>query len=99
MNSQEPQHKVSTTNFKGFTNKQCEFFPCHKGIKPEEFNCLFCYCPLVFLECPGDYVVFEDKKGIKRKDCSACALPHKGIDASWRFIQKWLDNPKPWGGA
>ena len=24
----------------------CEFFPCHKTAHPEDFNCLFCYCPL-----------------------------------------------------
>ena len=29
-----------------FQNKECEYFPCHKGVKEEDFNCLFCYCPL-----------------------------------------------------
>jgi len=27
-----------------FSNKECEYFPCHKGADPENFNCLFCYC-------------------------------------------------------
>ena len=29
-----------------FSHKKCEYFPCHKGADPEDFNCLFCYCPL-----------------------------------------------------
>ena len=27
-----------------FQNKECEYFPCHDDV--EDFNCLFCYCPL-----------------------------------------------------
>lgn len=91
----QPKDKVQTIHFKGYTNTQCEFFPCHQGVK-KEFNCLFCYCPLVFLKCPGPYTVFTDKNGITRKDCSACTLPHNGIEQSWRFIQTWLERPEPW---
>ena len=29
-----------------FCHKECEFFPCHETKDPENFNCLFCYCPL-----------------------------------------------------
>lgn len=32
-----------------FSNRECEYFPCHKGADPENFNCLFCYCPLYVL--------------------------------------------------
>ena len=32
-----------------FSNKECEYFPCHQGADPENFNCLFCYCPLYAL--------------------------------------------------
>ena len=32
-----------------FQNRACEFFPCHKGADAENFNCLFCYCPLYAL--------------------------------------------------
>ena len=55
-------------------NKECEFFPCHKTNKPEDFNCLFCYCPLYALgtKCGGNFVITE--KGIK--DCSGCLVPH-----------------------
>ncbi|HBG2309885.1 TPA: cysteine-rich small domain-containing protein, partial [Clostridioides difficile] len=58
-----------------FNHKDCEFFPCHKTNKPEEFNCLFCYCPLYALgeNCGGNFKYTD--KGIK--DCSSCILPHK----------------------
>jgi len=57
-----------------FQNKECEYFPCHKVKDPENFNCLFCYCPLYVLgeKCGGNYKITE--KGIK--DCTGCALPH-----------------------
>ena len=58
-----------------FSHKKCEFFPCHKGADPEDFNCLFCYCPLYALgeKCGGNFRYTE--KGIK--DCTNCQLPHK----------------------
>ena len=57
------------------SHKKCEFFPCHKGADPEDFNCLFCYCPLYALgdKCGGNFRYTE--KGIK--DCTNCQLPHK----------------------
>ena len=58
-----------------FQHTACEFFPCHAGADPENFNCLFCYCPLYALgvKCGGDFTVLEN--GIK--DCSHCLFPHK----------------------
>ena len=52
----------------------CEFFPCHKTGHPEDFNCLFCYCPLYALgdKCGGNFVYTEN--GVK--DCSNCLVPH-----------------------
>jgi Zn-finger protein len=94
----EPKDTVTTENFKGFTNKSCEFFPCHQGIQEEKFNCLFCYCPLAYLECPGPYKVLTNKDGTVRKDCSDCKLPHNGIMPSWNFIQRWMKHPRPWKG-
>ena len=57
-----------------FQNRECEFFPCHKGADPENFNCLFCYCPLYALgkKCGGNCSFTES--GIK--DCSGCLVPH-----------------------
>ena len=58
-----------------YSHRECEFFPCHKTEKPDEFNCLFCYCPLYALKdkCGGNFIYTED--GIK--DCSRCLVPHK----------------------
>ncbi len=55
-------------------NRECEYFPCHKTNKTEEFNCLFCYCPLYALadRCGGNFNITDD--GIK--DCSQCMMPH-----------------------
>ena len=55
-----------------FSNTACRYFPCHQGVAPEDFNCLFCFCPLYFLEnCGGDSVT---TKGVK--DCTPCTKPH-----------------------
>ena len=58
-----------------FSHKACEYYPCHKGADPENFNCLFCYCPLYFLgdQCGGHFRYTD--KGIK--DCTGCLEPHK----------------------
>ena len=62
-------------HYKFNQNRKCEFFPCHKGIKDGDFNCLFCYCPLYALgdKCGGNFRYIE--MGIK--DCSQCLIPHK----------------------
>ena len=61
-------------HYKFFQNRSCEFFPCHNGIGVDEFNCLFCFCPLYCLgdACGGCFVYGEN--GIK--DCSNCIRPH-----------------------
>ena len=61
-------------NYKFNQHLSCEFFPCHKGIQEERFNCLFCYCPLYLLkdDCGGNFKYTDN--GIK--DCSGCLLPH-----------------------
>lgn len=62
-------------NYKFFSHKKCEYFPCHKIEEKENFNCLFCYCPLYALgsKCGGNFRYTD--KGIK--DCTNCLLPHK----------------------
>ena len=66
--------KKDTENYKFFSHKDCEFFPCHKTGSEETFNCLFCYCPLYALgkDCGGNFSYTEN--GIK--DCSSCLVPH-----------------------
>lgn len=59
---------------KFFNNNECPYFPCHNTENIENFNCIFCYCPLYNLtDCGGKFKVLEN--GIK--DCSDCMLPHK----------------------
>ena len=62
-------------NYKYFQHKNCEYFPCHKTEKPEDFSCLFCYCPLYALgkDCGGNFTYTET--GVK--DCSGCLIPHR----------------------
>lgn len=64
---------AKSENFKKFTHTECEYFPCHKVNATENFNCLFCYCPLYALgdRCGGNYVY---SYGVK--DCSQCLIPH-----------------------
>lgn len=62
-------------SYRFFENRDCRYFPCHKGLK--EFNCLFCYCPLYPKEhCPGKPRYIE-KDGRTIKDCSNCTFPHQ----------------------
>ena len=57
-----------------FQTRDCEHFPCHEGIAEEDFNCLFCYCPLYMLgkQCGGRF--FYTEKGVK--SCKNCTFPH-----------------------
>lgn len=60
-------------HYKFFSNSACEYFPCHKTEHPEQFNCLFCFCPLYMLgeHCGGNF-----KRSGNVKDCSDCMIPH-----------------------
>ncbi|MFV0503302.1 MAG: cysteine-rich small domain-containing protein [Lachnospirales bacterium] len=62
-------------SYRFFNNKDCKYFPCHKTNNIDEFNCLFCFCPLHYLgeNCGGN---FKYLKG-NIKDCSSCMLPHQ----------------------
>ena len=71
-----------------FQNTACEYFPCHPTDRPEDFNCLFCYCPLYALgdRCGGNFRYTES--GIK--DCTSCMIPHRRDNYGWileRFSQ------------
>ena len=57
-----------------FENRECRYYPCHDM---KEINCLFCYCPLYFLDsCPGNYSILH-KDGKKIKTCMECRFPHE----------------------
>ena len=62
------------SNYKFFQHRDCEYFPCHQVDDLEDFNCLFCYCPLYALgsNCGGHFT-YTDKE---IKNCSACSYPH-----------------------
>ncbi len=76
-------------HYKFFTNRDCEFHPCHKT---DRINCLFCYCPLYFLDCGGNFKLTEH--GIK--DCSECLIPHgeNGYDYIVRRLMEEADKVK-----
>lgn len=59
------KRKTAVANSSFFENKDCEYYPCHPGMK--EINCLFCYCPW-FWDC-----------GIKDSgmSCPDCTFPHQ----------------------
>lgn len=65
---------IMKNSYKFFANKECEYYPCHKGLN--DFNCMFCYCPFYRDEkCLGNpkYINVKDKR---IKDCSDCLFPH-----------------------
>ena len=55
-------------------NRACEYFPCHAGVGADDFNCLFCYCPLYALgeRCGGNFAYTDG--GVK--NCAGCSFPH-----------------------
>ena len=69
-------------NYKHFINSKCEFLPCHA--LDDWKSCLFCYCPLFLLSCPGDFSILPT--GFK--DCSRCVIPH--TEEGWDMIQNEL---------
>ncbi len=78
-------------NYKYFAHRECEFYPCHKA---EKLNCLFCYCPLYFLECGGSYRLTS--RGLK--DCSQCLLPHSETGYDY-IVQKLTEAAARYGSG
>lgn len=66
-----------TRHYAFFQNRECEYFPCHAVTDgaEDDFNCLFCYCPLYSLgeRCGGAFRILDG--GVK--DCSGCLFPHR----------------------
>lgn len=82
------ERKQTSPNYMFFAHRQCEFFPCHPTDAPEDFNCLFCYCPLYLLgeKCGGAFTYTPG--GIK--DCSGCLVPHRRENYSY-IVQKLME--------
>ena len=74
MGKDEMRRKPEERAYAFVQNRRCEYFPCHETADPENFNCLFCYCPLYPLggKCGGNFRYLENGN----KDCSLCTLPH-----------------------
>ena len=68
-------------NYKFSQNNKCEYFPCHKVENKDDFNCLFCFCPLYLLKnkCGGNFKYTNDFK-----DCSDCKIPHS--KGAYKFV-------------
>ena len=74
-------------SYRFFENRDCQYFPCHNGL--EDFNCLFCYCPLYLIEkCAGNPHYIQ-RDGRKIKDCTNCTFPHhpENYDAMIQFLK------------
>lgn len=81
-------------SYRYFANRACKYFPCHEGADPEDFNCLFCYCPLYALGrgCGGNFRYNE--RGYK--DCTGCLFPHRAanyerVTARYKDIAKAME--------
>ncbi len=73
-------------SYQYFENKDCKYYPCHPA---DHINCLFCYCPLYHMDCPGTYSYIEkDNKRIKV--CTECTFPH--IPEHYEVIVKILNS-------
>lgn len=74
MMEQAPENSGSE-KYRFFSHTKCEYFPCHQTSTPQDFNCLFCYCPLYTLgkACGGNFTYTENGC----KDCSGCMIPHR----------------------
>ena len=76
MNDTTPEiEKWREKEYSFFSHVKCELFPCHDTQDKENFNCLFCYCPLYYLgsECGGNFAYTSS--GVK--NCINCTLPHE----------------------
>ena len=71
-------------SYRFFSNRQCRYYPCNEGVG-EDFNCLFCYCPLYALgeNCGGNFEYLPN--GVK--SCMGCTVPH-GKDGYERIMSR-----------
>lgn len=74
-------------SYKFFKNDACKYFPCHEVSNEDNFNCMFCYCPLYFTdECGGNYEIIG---GVK--SCMDCNIPH-GPNSYEYMLEKVIEN-------
>lgn len=83
-----PKSEIEGENYKFMSHKDCEYFPCHRTVEPDNFNCIFCYCPLYAMgrDCGGNFIYLHDGT----KDCSGCMVPHTRGNYD-RMIKKMME--------
>ncbi|NBH13771.1 metal-binding protein [Lachnospiraceae bacterium] len=65
-------------SYKYFKNEDCQYYPCHRNMQGESFNCLFCFCPMnPYADCLGAPAYIVSSAGNRIKDCSGCTFPHE----------------------
>ena len=68
---------MKSNSYRFFQNRECKFFPCHEVQDEDDFNCLFCYCPLYLDDnCIGSPEYIITGRGQRIKDCSSCLVVH-----------------------
>ena len=68
---------MRSNSYRFFQNRDCKFFPCHEVQDEDDFNCLFCYCPLYLDDnCIGSPEYLRTGRGQRIKDCSSCLVVH-----------------------
>ncbi len=68
---------MRSNSYRFFQNRECKFFPCHEVQDEDDFNCLFCYCPLYLDDnCIGSPEYIITGRGQRIKDCSSCLAVH-----------------------
>lgn len=68
---------MRSNSYRFFQNRECNFFPCHEVQDEDDFNCLFCYCPLYLDDnCIGSPEYIITGRGQRIKDCSSCLVVH-----------------------
>lgn len=80
-------------SYKYFKNVDCKYYPCHDTGK-EDFNCLFCFCPMNrYDDCPGTPNYIHKKNNTVIKDCSKCTFPHNpdNYDEIISFLSKKMN--------
>lgn len=69
---------MRSNSYRFFQNRECKFFPCHEVQDEDDFNCLFCYCPLYLDDnCIGSPEYIITRRGQRIKDCSSCLVVHR----------------------
>ena len=86
--------KPEECRYSFFQHTACEFFPCHETAHPEDFNCLFCYCPLYALgdRCGGNFrYICPHFSRLQGKYHSY--IPPVYPDISPSFYVQWISPP------